>query len=202
MVPSNKAAKHTPKPKQAIASVAKVTKKTKVTPKKVQAPLTPAATPVATPAASSEGLRSVEELLSVPFITLNAQEKIRVLLPLLRGMDPRLLEQNLGELRGIQARGPGHEKVVATRILNSPNNEEADNILASELTGNVHNTPRQQVMNTPRQQVMSGERVSFRETSPLAYKSAGAEGEGQLGAMRQREALVKAAVLKTLGRTR
>lgn len=194
MVPSNKAAKRTPKPKQAIASVAKVTKKTKVTPKKVQAPLTPAATPVATPAASPEGLRSVEELLSVPFITLNAQEKIRVLLPLLRGMDPRLLEQNLGELRGIQARGPGHEKVVATRILNSPNNEEADNILASELTGNVHNTPRQQVM--------GGERVSFRETSPLAYKSAGAEGEGQLGAMRQREALVKAAVLKTLGRTR
>jgi hypothetical protein len=236
MAPSKKGPKRNPKPKQATASVAKVTKKTKATPKKVQAPLTPAATPVATPAASPERLRSVEGLLSVPFITLNAQEKIRVLLPLLRGMDPRLLEQNLGELRGIQAMGPGHEKVVASRILNSSDNQEADDILASELTGfnNVHNTPRQQVMktpgqqvmgtppqqvmgtpphqvmntprqqmvNTPHQQVMGGERVSFRETSPLAYKSAGAETEGQLGAMRQREALVKAAVLKTLGRTR
>lgn len=192
--PSKKAAKRTPRPKPAIAPVAKVTKKTKVTPKKVQAPPTPADSP--------EGPRSINDLLSAPFITLNAQEKLRVLLPLLRGMDPRLLEKNLSELPTIKAKGPGHEKHVAAAITNSPNNEEADDILASVLTGIDRNTPPQHVRNTPPQQVMCGERVSVRETSPLAYKSAGSEGDGQLGATRQLEALKKAAVLKALGKTR
>ena len=170
----------------------------------------PAVLPAALPAASPERLRGIEELLSVPFITLNAQEKIRVLLPLLRGMDPRLLEQNLGELRSVQAKGPGHEKVVATAILNSPNDEAADNIFASELTrGHVHNTNNTlntastaNTPTTPRQQVTSGARVSVRETSPLAHKSTGAETECQLGATRQLEALKKAAVLRSLGRRR
>jgi hypothetical protein len=186
--PFKKVAKRPPKPKPATGPVSKVTKKTNVTPRKVQAPPTPADSP--------ERRRSIEDLLIAPFITLTAQEKLRVLLPLLRGMNPRLLEKNLGEMRGIQARGPGHEKHVAAAIFNSAGNDEADNILARELTfGQVRNT-------APRQHVMGYEQVPVRETSPLAYKSATAEIEGRLGAMRQREALRKAAVLRDLGRKR
>ena len=180
-----KAAKRTPKPKAATTPASKVPKKPKATPKKVvQAPPTPAAPP--------SGPRPIELLLSLPFLSLTTQEKLRVLLPLLRGMDPRLLEQHLSELPSVQAKGPGAEKVVATTILNSPNDEEADVTLANYLV-----VPR--LRNETPQQVAAYDSVSAGETSP---QGVGAQAEGQLGAMRQVDALKKAKVLDALGKRR
>ncbi|KAJ4353081.1 hypothetical protein N0V95_003676 [Ascochyta clinopodiicola] len=179
------------------SSAAKMIKKTKAVPKKTKHK--PAASISASPVTSvGEPIvhRGIDELLALNFYSLNEQEKGRVLLPLLRGLDPKELEASLAQLPCIQAKGPDHHVRVARAIRNSPPTPEADAELAVKLTTGTPPSP------TP---------VSKASHSPsLVPKASTSSGEGLAsievgedhGAVRQREALEKAASLQAHGRKR
>ncbi|KAH6622342.1 hypothetical protein C7974DRAFT_457430, partial [Boeremia exigua] len=91
-------------PKATTNNTTKVTKKRQATTKKTQRQRKTSLTSVASPQQSTPPQhRSIEELLAANFYSLNKQEKTRVLLPMLRNIDPHILEPSLVELLRVQA---------------------------------------------------------------------------------------------------
>ena len=200
--PANMKAKHIPLkhlPRRASKNTAtttsttsKVTKKPKATPKKTQRQRTVSTT--STTALSPAPLnyhRSIDELLATNFCSLNEQEKCRVLLPMLRNLDPRELEASFAELPCIQAKGSGHETRVARAIYDSPPTPGADDLLASRLTTGTPPSPT----------LAAKTATTFLPTPalqapPLSNKVLHVEVNEEHGAIRQREVLEKAALLQ------
>ncbi|KAF2999275.1 hypothetical protein E8E13_003788 [Curvularia kusanoi] len=211
-----KAAKRAPKTTPKESTNTKVVKKTKTTPEKAQqqqqhatpasgssstsaSASTPASAPTSAPT-SLDRMRPIEELLEANFNSLNAQEKLRVLLPLLRKMDPRNLEASLVALPSIRAKGPGHESVVARSIYDCPNTPEAEDHLASLLTfGRGLRHPPAAAAAAPQSNPSS--HIPSAESSSSSRSAPTEDGE-QLGAERQRKAIEKAAMLDAQGRKR
>jgi hypothetical protein len=136
-VPPKQATKRAPK-----TATNATNKVTKTTPKKkTQHQRTATTSSIALSPASSTSHRSIDELLAANFYSLNAQEKLRLMLPMLRNLDPRELEKNLAALPCIQAKGIGHEVHVAKAIKDSPPTPEADDILAARLTFGTSSSP-------------------------------------------------------------
>lgn len=171
-------------PKNISTTTNKVTKKTKTTPKKTQRQRTASTSTITPSPDTSKSHRSIDELLAANFYSLNAQEKIRVMLPMLRNLDPRELEKSLAELPCIQAKGAGHEVRVARAIHDSPPTPENDDILATKLTFGTPPSPtpaaKRSTTSSPAPAV---------QASPLSHKVAHVEVIEDHGAVRQREAL-------------
>lgn len=189
-------------PKSTTDNPNKVTKKAKITPKKkTQHQRNTSTTSNITPSrASSSSHRSIDELLAANFYSLNAQEKLRLMLPMLRNLDPRELENKLAVLPCIQAKGTGHEVTVANAIHNSPPTPEDDDILATELTFGIPSSP------TPAARRISSSppapAAPAIQASPLSNRVARLEVSEDYGAVRQRQALEKAAALQAQGKQR
>jgi hypothetical protein len=181
------------------SATSKITKKPKTNPKKTQHQRTTSTAYTTAPSAAPPAYpRSIDELLAANFYSLNEQEKTRVLLPLLRNLDPRALEASLAALPCIQAKGPGHEVRVARAIHDSPPTPEDDDILATKLTFGTPPSPAQGLKAfTP--QITPLQTPAFR-ASPLSHKIAKVEVNENLGITRQREALEKAALLQVQGK--
>ncbi|KAF2630463.1 hypothetical protein BU25DRAFT_456190 [Macroventuria anomochaeta] len=193
-VPLKHAPRRTPKITNNITT--KVTKKPKTTPKKMQHQRTASTTSTAVPSPTPPNrYRSIDELLAANFYSLNEQEKTRVLLPMLRNLDPMRLGASLAELPCIQAKGLGHEVRVARAIHGSPPTPEADDILATKLTTGSPLSPTQaaKTSTTPSPDPAL-------QASPLSHKVAKVEVSEDHGAVRQREALEKAALLQAQGK--
>lgn len=175
----------------------KVTKKPKAIPKKTQHKRTDSIAPstITSPVHPARH-RSIDELLSLNFYSLNEQEKCRVMLPMLRSLDPRQLEASLGELPCIQAKGAGHEVHVARAIHDSPPTPEADAELAIKLTTGFPSSPTPATKASHSQLFVPQASLSPRNTR------ASIEVSEDHGAIRQREALDKAALLQAQGRKR
>ncbi|KZM27400.1 uncharacterized protein EKO05_0002873 [Ascochyta rabiei] len=193
------ARKHAPRSSAKVTTdpAAKITKKKKVAPRKTKHKLATSVT--ALPTTPPEALaihRGIEELLALNFYSLNEQEKGRVLLPMLRGLDPKELEASLAQLPCIQAKGPGHHVRVARAIRNSPPTPEADADLAVKLTTGTPPSPTPFIKTFHSSSPAPEASPSFKEVA------AGFEMNEDHGTVRQREALEKAALLQAHGKKR
>ncbi|KAF9694962.1 hypothetical protein EKO04_006901 [Ascochyta lentis] len=182
--------------KSTTKNAVKVTKKTTI-PKKTQHKRTVSTSAITTPPPNAlSGHRSMEEILGLNFYSLNDQEKCRVLLPMLRGLDPKELETSLAELPCIQAKGSSHHVRVARAIRNSPPTPEADAELAVKLTTGIPPTP------TPIIEASHSPSPAPR-ASPSHQELPTSIGVSEdHGAIRQREALEKAELLQAQGKKR
>ncbi|KAF3049675.1 hypothetical protein E8E11_009622 [Didymella keratinophila] len=189
-------------PKNTSLTTNKVTKKAKTTPKKkTQHQRNASTTSNLTPSpASSSSHRTIDELLAANFYSLSAQEKLRLMLPMLRNLDPRDLEDKLAVLPCVQAKGTSHEVTVANAIRNSPPTVEDDDLLATKLTFGIPSSP------TPAARRISSSppapAAPAVQASPLSNKVAHIEVCEDYGANRQRQAIEKAAALQAQGKQR
>ncbi|KAF3038084.1 hypothetical protein E8E12_002351 [Didymella heteroderae] len=189
-------------PKSTFQTANKVIKKAKTTPKKKTSHQRNASTTsnVIPSPDSSTSHRSIDELLASNFYSLNAQEKLRLMLPMLRDLDPRELEKNLATLPCIQAKGTGHEVTVAKAIRDSPPTVQDDDLLATKLTFGIPPSPppaANRISSSP-----PAPTPPTTWTLPLAHNAAHIEISKDHGAVRQREALEKAAALQMQGKKR
>jgi hypothetical protein len=189
-------------PKNTSSTANKVTKKAKTTPKKkTQHQRNTSTTSNITPSpASSSSHRTIDELLTANFYSLNAQEKLRLMLPMLRNLDPRDLEDKLAVLPCIQAKGTGHEVTVANAIRDSPPTPEDDDLLATKLTFGVPPSPTRaarRISSAP-----PAPATPAVQASPLSHKVVHVEVSENYDAVRQRRALEKAAALHEQGKQR
>lgn len=189
-------------PKSTTNEPNKIIKKLKTTPKKNMQYQrnTSTASHITSSPASSSPHRSIDELLAANFYSLNAQEKLRLMLPMLRKLDPRELESKLAVLPCIQAKGTGHEVTVASAIHKSPDSREVDDILATKLTFGITSS------STPAARCTSSSSPAPAapdiQNSLLSHKGAHLEVSGDYGATRQLQALGKAAALQAQGKQR
>ncbi|KAJ4379116.1 hypothetical protein N0V86_005159 [Didymella sp. IMI 355093] len=191
-VPLKQTTKHAPK-----TTTNATNKVTKTTPKKKtrHQRTAPTTSNITLSPASSTSYRSIDELLAANFYSINAQEKLRLMLPMLRNLNPRELEKNLAALPCIRSKGTGHEVHVAKAIKDSPPTPEADDILAARLTFGTPSSP------TPAAKGVSSSRLA--STAPALQNLLLSHGVAHVGvsedhdAARQCEALKKAAVLQT-----
>ncbi|KAL1650659.1 hypothetical protein SLS61_005911 [Didymella pomorum] len=199
-----------PAPKHALKKTPhttnKVTKKAKTTPKKKkkqhQRNASTTSNLTLSPASSSSfsSHRTIDELLAANFYTLNAQEKLRLMLPMLRNLEPRDLEDKLAVLPCIQTKGSGHEVTVANAIRTSLPTPEDDDCLATKLT---FGTPPSSTPAAPGISSSSPASTSPAvQASSLSNKVARLEVGEDYGAVRQRQALEKAAALQAQGKQR
>ncbi|KAF1933625.1 uncharacterized protein M421DRAFT_201631 [Didymella exigua CBS 183.55] len=174
----------------------RVNKKAKAPPKKkTQHQRTTSTTSNITPSPSfTSSHRSIDELLASNFYSLDAQEKVRIMLPMLRNLDPRELEKNLAALPCIQAKVAGHKVRVAKPIHYSPPTPEDDDILATKLTFGTPPSP------TPatRRNFASPPAPATQDLHKIAHVGV----REYHGAVRQREALEKAAALQVQAKKR
>lgn len=193
--PLNRTSRPTPRSTEKTAT--KVTMKQKATSRKTQhqRTISTISQTITSPVTPSRH-RSIDELLALNFYSLNEQEKCRVMLPMLRSLDPKELETSLAELPCIQAKGDGHEVHVVKAIHDSPPTPDADAELAARLTTGIPPSP------TPVRKTTH--RPSITPETPHSQESIVNSIEPSMdhGATRQREALEKAASLQAQGRKR
>ena len=179
----------TSSPKSVVRTTDKVANKTRITPKMAKHErATPAACATSTSHATHVSHRSIEELMALNFYSLSEQEKCRVLLPMLRGHDPKELEASLAELPCIQSKGPNqHVKSNPSTQDSLPTPGVEDSFVTKLTTG----TPL-----SPTPSKTSQSPASNYQYVPSLHKiSASVDVSEDHGAMRQREALEKAALL-------
>jgi hypothetical protein len=170
----------TPSTKSTTKAVTKTTKttttakKTKVTNKRAQRRRSAtAASHISPPPAIPARRRSMDEILALNFYQLTQEEKARILLPMLRGLNPKELEASLAEIPYVADKGPHEPARVAHIISSSPPSAEDAQVTAMGCT------------------------------SPVLKKPiANVDMNENCGAVRQREALEKAASLQAQGRKR
>lgn len=187
-------------PKDASNILNKVTKKVKTTPKKkTQHQRNASTASKITPSPdSSSSHRTIDELLAANFYSLSPQEKLRLMLPMLRNLDPRELETKLAVLPCIQAKGTGHEVTVAKAILDTPPTPEDDDLLATKLTSGVSSPDPAMRGNSCSPPAPTAPAT---QASLLSHKVSH-EVSKDYGAIRQREALEKVAALQAQGKRR
>ncbi|KAJ8113881.1 hypothetical protein OPT61_g4095 [Boeremia exigua] len=175
-------------PKASTKSITRVAKKPRSTPKKTQhqrtASSTSTASTISTTSSSPSRHRTIDELLAANFYSLNENERARLLLPMLRNIDPHALEPSFAEPPSMQAKGPGHEVRVDYTILESPPTQ-TDDMLATELTLSTFPPELTAAVTTPPAPISSAASV----TKELSLDDL----SEKFGTMRQREALEKAA---------
>ena len=194
---------HAPKPprKASVSAASKIVKKTKTAPRKTQHQRAASTTPtVALSPSPPTHHRSIDELLAANFYSLNEQEKLRLVLPMLRNLDPRALEASLAAMSSIQAKGPGHKVRVARAIHDSSPTPEADDVLATKLTyGTARSFAPVTKTSVPH---FSNPTSPASQDLPWSHKISQVEISEDIGAARQREALDKAALLQAQGEKR
>ncbi|KAJ4324119.1 hypothetical protein N0V94_001474 [Neodidymelliopsis sp. IMI 364377] len=170
----------TPFAKSTTKAVTKTTKttttakKTKVTTKRTQRQRSASvASHISAPPATPARRRSMDEILALNFYQLTQEEKARILLPMLRGLNPKELEASLAEIPYVANKGPHEPARVAHIISSSPPSAEDAQVMAMRC-----------------------------DSSALKKPIANIDMNGNCGAVRQREALEKAASLQAQGRKR
>jgi hypothetical protein len=191
--PKEKKPRSPPKPKTA-ASATKVTKKTKTS--------SSSAPHQRTVSAPSPSDRTIKELYNVPFLSLTKDEKARLLLPLLQGIDPNtgLLISTPGTLASQE---PDFEAIGADEFPQANGQNSGSMMRQGNGSGNGSGVTGQtgHGVNGGYQpgNGMTSERMTSLQAGNGMIKGVNAEA---LGRDRQREALERNAMLRAAGRRR